>query len=1096
MNAGQHSAAGRRTISDDRRIRPNLLGRALHALVVAVAALACLAGSAPAVADTFDENNLLLLDVTLERQRLASSVTAYAFGDSALVSLAEVGAALDFPIVVEAQTGNARGWFIAPARSFVLDFNGGFVEIEGKRMPFSRNEAFLHDNGIFVTVDTFSRWFPVTLRLQRATLSLNIEPRERLPVQEREARRRGAQQSGAVGPATLPPVKNPYRLLGPPAADIALGYSIRRKQDSSQSTTGLNYSALLANDVAYMDSKIYLGGSQNQALSNARATLSRDRLALPLGLRYVELGDIVPVTPAGVNYSGVERGFLVQGGGSATGRDDLINSNAITLNGDALEGWDVELFQNGMRIAFQTVGPDGRYDFRDIEPLSGENEFELVFYGPAGERRSERVTRFSGLGPDQPGSVRYQFSASEKGKPLYAAEGDPARLLNDRGTARLAAGVDVRILPGLSLSSAWNSLVVDGARLNYTMLGARTRWRDLTLDVNATRDPLQGTRWDAALQLPASMRVRGFDARLSHTHYTASVLEAGRYDLTQHSRTGLTLNGPIGAVATRFSFFHNRDPERTSNALSAGFTSRYGPFYFGNTFNYLQFGRFRDTGLQEPSSLSGNLFFSTGIYPLSLRGGADYSLSPKFGVHQYLVDSNLRIASDMTMQFGVTHAPDTGITLYSSGFNWQLPAAILSPRITYDSNGEFSGFVYATFSLAPRPDRKGLMMSSQSLASSGSVAARVFLDNDRSGNFSAGDEPLSNVTIRAPQAYRSGKTDEQGVAYLTSMPTTRVTDVALAQETLPSTTMTSLHAGNSVRPRPAAPVTIDFPVVATGEIDGRVYIIRQGLRAPLPGVMVELRNDKGEVADFKISAYDGYFLFTAVPYNKYTLELAGDRRKTAKPRSVVVGREQPVQSNMDIVALEPEPAATPPTPEPMPATPTPEHPAATTSEAEPVPAPVAAATQPASATVQAPATPSATLPAPVAPLAPPEPAAPAALPAPVALQDLATPAASADSVAAPSMESAAPAALREQIAAICGGGKRPADPRLGALCFYGEGAPAIAAAPMPAAVPPAPGMIAAPGGPLREQIAAICGGGKRPADPRLGALCFYSGVAP
>ena len=93
--AGRHSAAGKPpAASDDCRKFPNRLGRALRALVVAVAALACLGGSAPLLAATFDENNLLLLDVTLDRQRLASSVTAYAFGDSALVSLAELGASL------------------------------------------------------------------------------------------------------------------------------------------------------------------------------------------------------------------------------------------------------------------------------------------------------------------------------------------------------------------------------------------------------------------------------------------------------------------------------------------------------------------------------------------------------------------------------------------------------------------------------------------------------------------------------------------------------------------------------------------------------------------------------------------------------------------------------------------------------------------------------------------------------------------------------------------------------------------------------------------------------------------------------------------
>jgi len=79
---------------------------------------------------------------------------------------------------------------------------------------------------------------------------------------------------------------------------------------------------------------------------------------------------------------------------------------------------------------------------------------------------------------------------------------------------------------------------------------------------------------------------------------------------------------------------------------------------------------------------------------------------------------------------------------------------------------------------------------------------------------------------------------------------------------------------------------------------------------------------------------------------------------------------------------------------------------------------------------------------------------------------------------------------REQIAAICGG-RRPADPRLGALCFYGGNATGMPAARVPAAVSEA-NMAPTPGNPLREQIAAMCSGGKRPTDPRLATLCFYN----
>lgn len=103
---------------------------------------------------------------------------------------------------------------------------------------------------------------------------------------------------------------------------------------------------------------------------------------------------------------------------------------------------------------------------------------------------------------------------------------------------------------------------------------------------------------------------------------------------------------------------------------------------------------------------------------------------------------------------------------------------------------------------------------------------------------------------------------------------------------------------------------------------------------------------------------------------------------------------------------------------------------------------------------------------------------------------LPTRAAPAGSVAVLPVTPAPHRLLREQVAEICGGDMRPADPRLGALCFYSEAASAVPAPnmPPPVALSTTPG----PRSVLREQIAEICGGGMRPADPRLDALCFYS----
>lgn len=926
-----------------------------------------LAVSAPAGAADFSDDDLLLLDFVLDRQRLGASVTAYAYGDTALVSLAEVAGALEFPIVVTPESGTASGWFIAPERSFSLDMDGGFVDIAGSRSRFDRSQVLTYQNNILVTLDTLARWFPVDFSLDPRALTVVVSPRERLPAQERAERRRQARGIGGVGPATLPRIDTPYSLLGPHAADVGLGYSIKRNTErGNKPTTGLSYSALISGDVAFMDSRIYLGGNRNDALSHARLSLSRDNLGGPLGLRYIEIGDIVAGDAPGLGYSGLERGILIQGGGSLTGRDDLIDGDNITINGDALPGWDVELFQNGMRVGFQTVGQDGRYNFTGLQPLAGENDFELVFYGPSGERRTERVTRYGGLAPDQPGSVRYQLSVSQKGRQLY--EGDAYQPADDSnpGSTRISTALDVRVLPGLALRGAWNSVMIDGERQNLTTLGARGRIGSVQLGLDATRDGSGDTRWDGSIQLPASMRVGGFDTRLTHTHYAQSArvrsaLEGDDYETRLSSRTQLTLTGPIGPLSTRFALSHDRELTRTTNTASAGFTARSGGVVFGNTLNYRRYGATAD-GLRDPDSLTGNLFFSTRFHPLSVRGGVSYSLRPDAQARQYYIDSTLQIADDMSMNFGLSRDPLQRLTRYTSGFNWHLPLVTLSPRITYDSNGDYAGYIYASFSLAPRPDRPGVLLSGRSMASSGTVAARVFIDHDGSGTFTPGDEPLPGVGIQAPQAGRTADTDAQGVAYLTRLGAGQVTDVRLNSDTLPSTQLASRHAGNSVRARPTAATVIDFPVIPTSDIEGRVYIVQHGMKRALQGAMVELRSADGQVVDFKVSGHDGYYLFSQVPYGNYALALAGERGERANTQRLTVDRSRDVYGDIDITYTAP-------------------------ARAQPL--------------LQAPASPAAAAnPAPIAPPAPAAPAAPAAPPAPAAPRPLA--AAQAPSPAAPS----------------------------------------------------------------------------------------------
>ncbi len=841
-----------------------------HAFV-ALLALGLLLTQPAAQAEEFSEFDLLLLDFTLGRDTLAQSVTAYAYKNTIVVSLAEASAALEFPISVDANEGTAEGWFISKDRRFELDIGSATVTIEGEKQTLSPTDAIAYEYAIYVPLDTFSRWFPVDLSADIPTMSIKIEAREQLPTQLRAQRRQFAGQRFILAAPSLPRIKAPYRLIGPHSADLSFGYSIQRDPNISKTQTNLTHSSLIRGDLAFMTSSIYLSGNDSDSLTNARITLSRRPPYTPAGINLIEIGDITPLAIRGTPQNNLEQGLLIRG--AAFGGSDPydLNGNRTQISGDVLEGWEIELLQNGIRIDYQIIGPEGRYDFRDLELYSGSNIFELIFYGPAGEQYSKTITRYSGAQSIRKNSLSYQLSASNKGKKVYDSEQDLVQVagMTDIGTDRYTAKLDYGLLSNLSVGAGLNSVVENSERLNYASLSFRTGWRSLYMSLSATNDPLGGTIWDGSVDIPANIRFLGFNAQLNHTRYATSVLETdASSDLRIESRSSIVLTGTPEGISTRFSASHSNLNQSTTTIYSLDLSQKIKGTRIGNTLNYQDYST-----NSLPGTLTGNLYFSSKYAPLTLRGNIDYQIQPESEPLFYQLRTDLRIASDMGMAFSFDHTPTNKLSRMTASLNWRLKYVNLSPRLTYDSEERFSGFIFAALSLSPKPDRLGILVSGNPMANNGGVVSRVFLDNDNNGQFSNRDTPLANVDIYAPQAFRHSETNADGTAYLTGLSPNKATDIRLDHNSLPGIDMDATQPGNSVQLRPAQWVTIDFPVVTTGEVDGTLYQLRDNKQLPLPGVMIELRNARNEVSDFRISGHDGFFLFDRVPYGRYTLTL-------------------------------------------------------------------------------------------------------------------------------------------------------------------------------------------------------------------------------
>jgi hypothetical protein len=77
-----------------------------------------------------------------------------------------------------------------------------------------------------------------------------------------------------------------------------------------------------------------------------------------------------------------------------------------------------------------------------------------------------------------------------------------------------------------------------------------------------------------------------------------------------------------------------------------------------------------------------------------------------------------------------------------------------------------------------------------------------------------------------------------------------------------------------VVPRPGHSIRLDFPIFVSGEIDGTVYVERDGKQFGAGRVIVELLDSGGNVIKTETTAYDGFFIISKIPLGEYRLRIS------------------------------------------------------------------------------------------------------------------------------------------------------------------------------------------------------------------------------
>jgi hypothetical protein len=172
----------------------------------------------------------------------------------------------------------------------------------------------------------------------------------------------------------------------------------------------------------------------------------------------------------------------------------------------------------------------------------------------------------------------------------------------------------------------------------------------------------------------------------------------------------------------------------------------------------------------------------------------------------------------------------------------------------------------------------GMRFTSQKLASTGTVEARIYRDLNDNGRREL-DEPWEEgAAITTGQRVSEEVSDKTGLVRVNGLQPYMPIAVGIDASTLNDPSLAPKKALQLVVPRPGVAAKLEIGLVGAGDIEG---ILVRGDGRAFEGLDVELLDAAGKVVASGRSDYDGFFLFERVAYGRYTLRLAADSARVA-----------------------------------------------------------------------------------------------------------------------------------------------------------------------------------------------------------------------
>lgn len=842
-----------------RRALPALLVVALAAGLVAGQAIAVSPGGGPQEFVSRPDEDVLLFEARLGELLLTEALPAYRLDGSFLLPLGELARLLSLALEVDVARGTAEGFVLEEGRRFSLRAREGAVTISGAESRFDRSRIEIHEDDLYVDVALLSKWLPVDLVVDPYAARVTVRPREPLPIQLRAERERGAARLATArrAPEGYPDAPNPHRLASLPSIDANLRLLVSPDEGGGQ-RLGFQHSALLTGDLLGAEASLFFNGNDGDAVTDVWGSLARrdpdGGLFGPLGLREAVVGEVASPGFELVSDAQTGPGFLL----SSFPLQRPAEWGRTSLSGPLLPGWEVELYGNDSLLGYQASRADGLYEFADVPLLPGANELRLVFYGPQGQRKEE-VRRFNAADTFTPtGELRWRVVANDPRQ-----VGRRGHLLAEYGLSK-----------GLSISGGLAGLRTEsGKELGYGRLGAQLLRGIFLARVDGSVSGGNGTALRGELQarttafgLSAAWSVLDrFESEVYRPEFgtVANRLEL-RFDVRPYLGGGVRL--PIAGQLRRDALKGGGDLIRATGQISTSVSRLY-------VSSLWSWSRVRRPGSVAEAIGFGSVLVSRLVRRTSLRGELQYDFDPQTTLRSAGLNAEFPIGMKLLGRGGFTYLRREGETLLIAGLSRRTGAVGVTFEATWGRTSRLNASLSVGIGLGRDPRSGRFHAQAPPFASLGAASARVFLDTNGDGAWSAGEPPVEGAGFFVNRGSVRTTTGPDGLALLTTLPTLARTEVGLSTATLEDPLWVAKQRGWGFVPRPGVVTELDFPVTVTGEVTGTVRTRRGGPEREAPGIRLQIVSTSGEVVAETRSAYDGFYDLPKIPPGRYVLRV-------------------------------------------------------------------------------------------------------------------------------------------------------------------------------------------------------------------------------